>query len=276
MARALVFDIDNTLTPPRKPLEKTMAEVLTALPVTFTLAAGSDLDIVRGQFFEPLAGFGFRGSFDAFLCNGATHYRFESDGSAKVSLVDEFRFREHLGESAYDRLMRMLQGVLDEPAFRLPATVPVVGERIIDRSSMVNFAPAGRPRGANLSEAARESREAFVAFDTATRFRAKLLDHLKQRFSEFTGLDLVVTLGGQTSFDIVVKGHDKSAAVRHLIRSGVGDITYFGDALFEGGNDGAVLDLIREWPSEPCPVRAIPVEGPGETIARLRELGLSK
>jgi hydroxymethylpyrimidine pyrophosphatase-like HAD family hydrolase len=263
------------LTPPRKPLERPMAEILTRLPVTFALAAGSDLDIVQGQFFEPLAAFGYRGSFDAFLCNGATHYRFESDGSAKVKLVDEFRFRDHLGTSAYARLLDILEGVLKDPEFRLPNSVPVVGERIIDRSSMVNFAPAGRPRGANLNEAARVSREAFVAFDAETQYRAKLLTYLKQRFTEFSGLDLVVTLGGQTSFDIVVKGRDKSAAVRHLIQSGLDDIAYFGDALFDGGNDGAVLDLIREWPSRPCPVKAIQVDGPSDTIARLRELGLA-
>ena len=274
MPNALVFDIDNTLTPPRQTLEREMAEALRDLKVPFALAAGSDLDIVQGQFFEPLARFGYRGGFDAFLCNGATQYRCECDGEARVDLVEEFRFREHLGPAHFPRLMGILQAVLEDPEFRLPSSVPVVGERIVDRSSMVNFAPAGRPRGANLSSQARESREAFVAYDAESGYRGRLLASLKQRFREFESIDLVVTLGGQTSFDIVVKGRDKSAAVRNLTQAGVEEIVYFGDALFDGGNDGAVLDFIAEWPSPPCPVRAVQVDGWQNTLAHLRELDL--
>jgi hydroxymethylpyrimidine pyrophosphatase-like HAD family hydrolase len=274
MPHALVFDIDNTLTPPRQTLEREMAEALRDLKVPFALAAGSDLDIVEGQYFEPLARFGYKGGFDAFLCNGATQYRCECDGTARVELVEEFRFREHLGPVQFPRLLGILQGVLEEADFRLPGSVPIVGERIVDRSSMVNFAPAGRPRGAGQCAQARESREAFVAFDAESGYRERLLSSLKQRFREFESVDLVVTLGGQTSFDIVVKGRDKSAAVRHLTQRGVADIVYFGDALFDGGNDGAVLDFIAEWPSPPCPVRAVQVDGWRDTLAHLRELDL--
>lgn len=273
MSTALVFDIDNTLTPPRQPLDREMADALRSLETPFALAAGSDLDIVQGQFFDPLARFGYRGSFVAFLCNGATEYRCTCDGTAKVELVREFRFRDHLGPEAFARLIGILEEVLETPAFRLPSSVPVVGEHIIDRGSMINFAPAGRPRGANLSGDARASRDAFVALDGREGYRAKLLAHLKERFREFAALDLVVTLGGQTSFDIVVKGNDKSAAVRKLIEAGKTDIIYFGDALFDGGNDGAVLDFIAEWKTPPCPARAVQVEGWQETLARLKELG---
>ena len=40
MKKALVFDIDNTLTPPRRPLNKEMAESLKGLEVPFFLVAG--------------------------------------------------------------------------------------------------------------------------------------------------------------------------------------------------------------------------------------------
>jgi hydroxymethylpyrimidine pyrophosphatase-like HAD family hydrolase len=273
MSTALVFDIDNTLTPPRKPLEREMAEALSALSVPFSLAAGSDLDILQGQFFDPLASFGYGGSFTAFLCNGATEYRCVCDGAARVELVREFRFRDHLGPESFDRLLALLEQVLRAPEFRLPGSVPVVGERIIDRGSMINFAPAGRPRGASLSQEARSSREAFVEFDGKEGYRARLLAYLRRECAKFEELNLVVTLGGQTSFDIVVKGNDKSAAVRKLTDAGTSEVVYFGDALFDGGNDGAVLDWIAEWPSPPCPARAVQVDGWRDTLARLRELG---
>jgi hydroxymethylpyrimidine pyrophosphatase-like HAD family hydrolase len=273
MSTALVFDIDNTLTPPRQTLEREMAEALVNLSVPFALAAGSDLGIVQGQFFDPLARFGYRGGFDAFLCNGATLYRCECDGGAKVDLVREFRFRDHLGAAAFPRLLGILESILEDSQYRLPDHVPVVGDRIIDRGSMVNFAPAGRPRGANLSSEARASRDAFVAYDGESGYRSKLLAHLKERFAEFADVDLVVTLGGQTSFDIVVKGSDKSAAVKHLIDAGVGEVVYFGDALFDGGNDGTVLDFIAEYEPQPCPARAVQVDGWRDTLGQLKKLG---
>ena len=62
---AIVFDIDNTLTPPREPLDKDMAERLSALGRPFALAAGSDRELLMSQFFEPLHAHGYRGEFDA-------------------------------------------------------------------------------------------------------------------------------------------------------------------------------------------------------------------
>ena len=43
MKKALVFDIDNTLTPPRRAIEKEMADILKKLEIPFFLVAGSDL-----------------------------------------------------------------------------------------------------------------------------------------------------------------------------------------------------------------------------------------
>ncbi|HWO13709.1 MAG TPA: hypothetical protein VNN80_29605, partial [Polyangiaceae bacterium] len=90
MTTALVFDIDNTLTPPREALDRDMAERLGALGPPFALAAGSDLALLMSQFFEPLHAYGYRGEFDAFICNGASRYRCRSGADLSVTPVDEF------------------------------------------------------------------------------------------------------------------------------------------------------------------------------------------
>lgn len=270
MTAALVFDIDNTLTPPREALDAEMARRLGQLGRPFALAAGSDLGLLMSQFFEPLHAYGYRGEFDAFICNGASRFRCRSGATLSVTAVDEFSLRDHLGTGPFGELIRLLEELLLDPRFALPRAVPVLGERVIDRLAMINLAPAGRASGA-LSAAARESREQFIAFDARTGYRERLLPVLRQEIdARLPGNDLLLTLGGQTSFDIVVRGRDKSFAVRSLLDEGVEHVTYVGDALFPGGNDAAVLDFVADWPQGPCPVEVIRVRDHLHTAELMR------
>jgi hydroxymethylpyrimidine pyrophosphatase-like HAD family hydrolase len=270
MTTALVFDIDNTLTPPREALDREMAERLGALEPRFALAAGSDLGLLMSQFFEPLHAFGYRGEFDAFICNGASRYRCSAGKELRVTPVDEFSLEAHLGSERFATLRALLDGLWFDPRFTLPSSVSVVGPRIIDRRAMLNIAPSGRQSGA-LSPEARKSREEFVAFDTATGYRERALRALRALLDErLPGNDLLLTLGGQTSFDLVVRGRDKSFAVRSLLDEGAAHVTYVGDALFPGGNDAAVSDFVAAWPEGACPVDVIQVSDHRHT-ARLME-----
>src|SRR6187401_357215 len=140
MTTALVFDIDNTLTPPREALDREMAARLGALEPPFALAAGSDLALLMSQFFEPLHAYGYRGEFDAFICNGASRYRCRSGADLSVTPVDEFSMAAHLGPARYATLCSLLDGLWQNPHFALPDSVPIVGPRIIDRQAMFNIA----------------------------------------------------------------------------------------------------------------------------------------
>jgi phosphomannomutase len=276
MPVAAVFDVDNTLTPPRKPLRQDMATALTQLRVPFALAAGSNLDIVIDQFMIPLHGFGYRGSFDAFLCNGASRYRCDCSGELQVRVIDDFAIEDHLGPEAFRTVMDVLERSLGEPDFALPPDLRVIGDRIVNRKSMVNLAPIGRPRGGNLAEDAQKNRDAFVAFDTRTGYRQRYLDYLQSKLRTIAAeKKLVITYGGQTSFDLVIRGRDKTYPIRMLLDAGFSEVLYFGDALFEGGNDAVVLDMINEWTGDrPCPVKAVRVDSCEETLDRLVALGL--
>lgn len=273
MRRVLVFDVDNTLTPPRRPLAPPMAARLCRLAVPFHLAAGSDLALVQEQVLEPLATAGFRGSLDAFVCNGADRYRCRFAGSLAVERIASFRLRDHLGDANFTALLAAIEELLEDAEFSLAGSgVAVRGPRIIDRGSMINVAPMGRPT--HLTAADHANRAAFVAFDRATGYRTRFLARLQAAIApwrERYGLRL--TLGGQTSFDLVVEGFDKSFPLRALLAEGADEVLYFGDALHPHGNDSVVLEFIERWPGPaPCPVRAIPVAGWEDTLARLAEL----
>jgi hydroxymethylpyrimidine pyrophosphatase-like HAD family hydrolase len=271
---ALAFDVDNTLTPPRRPLRNDMAEALKHLKVPFALAAGSDLNIVYDQFFAPLHAMGFRGAFDAFLCNGASHYHCECGEKLEVKMVEDFAINDHLGPELARDLLTILERSLAEPGFQLPPQLSVIGDRIIHRQSMINLAPIGRPKGGKLAAAAQKNRDAFVEFDEKTGYRKRYLQYLRRAIAAMTtAKNLVVTYGGQTSFDFVIRGRDKTYPVRALLDAGATEVLYFGDALFEGGNDAAVLDMIRDWPSRPCPVKAVTVSSCEQTLERLHAMG---
>jgi phosphomannomutase len=259
MKRAIVFDIDNTLTKAREALDQDMARRLRELGRPFALAAGSDRELLMSQFFQPLHAHGYRGEFDAFLCNGALRYHCRCGSELELTLVDEFSLRSHLGDTPFRVLNQLLGELLEDPRFALPSSVSVVGERIVDRRGMINLAPSGRERGA-LSTAGRRSRDQFVAFDAQTGYRGRIMPVLRATLDEvLPGNDLQVSLGGQTSFDVVVRGRDKSFAVRTLLEEGMQHVTYVGDALFPGGNDAAVVDFVLAWQGGDCPVDVVQV-----------------
>lgn len=283
MREALLLDVDNTLTPPRRPLAATMAEVLMALRTPFCLVAGSDLALIRGQFLEPLLGFGFRGEFDAFLCNGSTWYRCRLADDLEVELVEQFSFDRHLGEERFRCMKDKIERVLDADDFQLPPELSVIGERLVDRGSMLNVAPIGRPKG-QLNDRAYRNREAFCRFDQATGFRRRLIVRMREELEDLlAGTDLRISLGGQTSLDFNVEGYDKSFPIPVLLRAGFTRLTYLGDALFEGGNDEAILRFIANWPNiasrfphlAECPVTAIRVENQKHTEELLCNLGFA-
>lgn len=273
MKTALLLDIDNTLTPPRQPLSKEMADVLQRLCVPFHVAAGSDMPLLQKQFFEPLREFGFRGRFDAFVSNGAIHYRCDYSEVMSLQLVSAFDLRDYLGDADYDFLIDVLEKTLRVPEFQLRPPLKVMGEQIVYRGSMINVPPIGR-----VTQEGAESllnRKRFVEFDRVYGYRQKVLAHLKRELAMLIDKrQLRISLGGQTSFDIGVASQDKANAVRTLLGDGVERVVFIGDALFEGGNDEPIQKLADNCPSDvACPIETIQVDSWTETRTKLFELG---
>lgn len=274
MSLAVLTDIDGTLTPARRALQSEMAEALKRLKVEFHVAAGSDLKLVEPQFLRPLWDFGFRRDFDAFVSNGATHLHCAFSRGFLVENVHDFHFRSHLGEANYQRLLDSIGGILSDPEFALPSTVVVIGEQIVDRDSMLNFAPIGRPKG-ELSEDAFANRKRFVEFDRSTEYRKRIRDRMVRELSSvISEKGLRIMFGGETSFDIVIEGNDKTKPVRALLDRGIREVVFLGDALFPGGNDSVISDFVTNWKgSGPCPLRPIQVADWKDTIRVMEREG---
>lgn len=256
-----IFDVDGTLTEPRQELNLEMASVLTGLSVPFAIAGGSDYAILEDQFFNPLAKYGFVGSFHAYMCNGATKYNCEITGREEFTIKQTswFSLSTILGYYEVWALIAELKGMF----FNLP--VPVNGDVVVDRGSMLNFTPIGRPSRHMINDLYYDNRAKFVEFDKRTGFRKNLLIELREKHPE-----LEITLGGQTSFDISVKLRNKSFAIKESFCQGAKSIIYFGDALFPDGNDYAVVEFLKLNPD--LPAKVIQVNGWKDTREKIREL----
>jgi hypothetical protein len=274
MSLALLLDIDGTLTPPRQTLRREMADALGQLNVPFHVAAGSDLALVEPQFLAPLWDFGFRGGFEAFVSNGSAHYRCDYGAQLAIVKRSQFDLRLHFGDDDFARLLATLESILAGEEFQLPAPLAVIGERIVDRRGMVNVTPIGRPPG-ELDTAAQRNRAAFAVFDRDTGYRRRMLLALRRELDWLCrGKRLQILLGGETSFDLVIADMDKTNAVRGLLALGVDKVVFLGDALWEGGNDAVIRDLIARWQEAgACPLEAIQVESWEHTIEVFRARG---
>lgn len=264
---ALLMDVDGTLTPPRQTLLPEMAEALKGLKIPFHVAAGSDMDLVSPQFLQPLYEFGYRKDFEAFVSNGATHFHCAFSKEFNPELRDEFDFKSHLGDEGYTRLVAAINQIQVDKKFQLAPGLKVIGDRFRDRRSMVNFAPIGRQVG-SVSPEAYLNRQAFSKWDKETGYRKGILDFLNRVLADLIEQkQLYIMLGGETSFDIVIKGMDKTHAVRSLLEMGVEKVIFLGDALFPGGNDSVILGFHETW-SGPgaCPLEAMKVDGWEHTI----------
>lgn len=271
MKTALAIDIDNTLTPPRQPITRQMVEVLGCLKVPFYVAAGSHISLLQAQFFQPLYDFGFRKQFDAFVSNGAIRYHCNYSKRMSIKLISEFNIRNYLGEDSYTILSKILNETLNKEQFQLPRSLIVRDNRIVDRVSMINLCPIGRMEQEDPN--ARKNRDDFINFDHSTGYRKKVLGHLNRELAFLIHeKQLHITLGGQTSFDIGIIGEDKTKPVRSLLKDGFERVVFIGDALFEGGNDAAINEFIKSWPSDSmCPVEAIQINSWLETMDILKD-----
>lgn len=164
-------------------------------------------------------------------------------------------FIEQVGEMRYKELVNwVLRYIAD-------LDIPIKRGTFVEfRKGNVNISPIGQ--GANYVEM-----EEFYRYDEIHGTRKKMIEALERQFSN---LGLRYAMGGKTCFDAFPVGWDKTYCLRHVKaeeeRSGVAydEIHFFGDKIYEGGND---FELYMDQ-------RTIGhvVNGPEDTIRQVREL----
>jgi len=211
-----LFDVDGTLTEPRKVAKPETLEFIKQLreKVLIGIVGGSDL--VKQQ--EQL-GADCLEHFDFFFSeNGLAAYK-------AGALIKKTSFKEHLGEAKLKTLINFILHYVAD------LDIPVKRGTFIEfRNGMLNVSPIGR----NCSQ---EERDEFEKLDIANGWRKAFVATLQEKFADY---NLTYSIGGQISFDVFPQGWDKTFCLRYLeppYESGITEVHFFGDKTKPGGND---------------------------------------
>ncbi|XP_020526271.1 phosphomannomutase isoform X1 [Amborella trichopoda] len=214
-----LFDVDGTLTLPRKEVTPKMLEFMQRLRevVTVGVVGGSDLVKISEQLGKTVIS-----DYDyVFSENGLIAHK---DGKH----IGTQSLKSFLGE---DKLKELINFTLHYIA---DLDIPIKRGTFIEfRSGMLNVSPIGR----NCSH---EERNEFEQYDKVHNVRQKMVAILREKFAH---LNLTFSIGGQISFDVFPNGWDKTYCLRYL--DDFQEIHFFGDKTYKGGNDYEIFESER-------------------------------
>jgi phosphomannomutase len=206
-----IFDVDGTLTPSRGKIDKSF------ITFFFDFCRNNDVYLVTGsdkaKTIEQIGEEIYNKCKRVYQCNGNDIW--QSDNNIQTN------------EWTLPNLARTF---LISCEYESPFTQRT-GNHIEERPGMVNFSVVGR--NANLEE-----RAAYVAYDTKENERNTIADAFNMMFP-----DLSAKVGGETGIDISPRGADKSQILRDFKEDDT--LWFFGDAIYEGGNDYPLAKLIK-------------------------------
>lgn len=203
MIKNYVFDVDGTLTPSRQRIDPEFAQWFTKFAETHNvfLVTGSDYPKTLEQVGHDV----MMSVRRVYNCSGNDVWEKGVNIRRK-----EFMLPHDLEKFMYDWLQ----------ASKFPLRT---GTHVEKRPGTVNFSIVGR--GASLEE-----RQEYVQWDKHNRERETIAYQINEGWD-----DITAAIGGETGLDIFQTGCDKSQILVDFTPNDV--IYFFGDAMFEGGND---------------------------------------
>jgi phosphomannomutase len=201
MMTTFLFDIDGTLTDPRRTIVPEFKQFMFNFIKNnnCVVVTGSDRPKTVEQIGEDLTNSFAR----VYHCSG--NHVFEGD-------KEVYKSDWHLSD-AQETFLQAILHTFDYPE--------MTGNHIEQRTGTANFSIVGR--NANWDQRAR-----YADWEKSNRGRDTVAMYYNQEFN-----DSIAQVAGQTSIDIFKKGCDKSQAIREH----EGTTIYFGDHCQPGGND---------------------------------------
>ena len=249
MKKIVLFDMDGTLTPARQPMPRNITNKLQTLQAAgfeIGIVTGSDLEYIKEQCKDLFGHFSLdRFSIHFLPCNGTKYYKFGDKGFNKIY---QKNMREELGESNWKRMIRIITS-LQLSLITNNKNIPLSGNFISYRGSTLNWCPIGRQ--ANDSD-----RSSWRLWDKHRWIRYRWLKNIREEFDASGLSNVVVKMGGDTSFDIYPEGWDKTFAFRNF--EDYDRIYFVGDRCGPDGNDKEAYDLAADW--------GFITDGPEQTI----------
>lgn len=224
----LFFDMDQTIAPARQPILPEMYALLNELP--------HDIIIVSGQEVQKIM----------WQSNELPSFTLGQNGNHATDVQNNELWNIPLDEAHRAEIMDHIQSIITI----LDHDLNHDWTPIEDRGSQITFSPIGNTA----------PHEHKMSYDPDRKKREALMAQVP-----FASEDLVVKIGGSTSLDYIHKDRHKGTNVQKLIdlmNWNKDECIYFGDGLYPGGNDEAVIGVIE----------TVAVENHNDTYRKLREL----
>lgn len=239
----IAADLDGTLAPSKSIISSAMISTLTTWLSTrrFAVISGGKYEQFQKQILAQLPASAKLDNLFLFPTNGAACYTFRDGTWTKL-------YEETLDENERQHITESIQKAITSSAIEADATY---GEQIEYRGGEVSFSALGQQAPLELK----------APWDPDQSKRKKIVERLAPLLLGYN-----ISIGGTTTIDITRYGVDKAYAIekmKMLLSVESDHIIFFGDALFEGGND---------WPATRTGVTAIKVSGPEDTIANIEKL----
>ena len=246
--KAIIFDMDGTLSESRQPISDEMIDCLRNIPNSYKkyLVTGSDMAKIEEQIPEDV----LLEVFDkVFACNGTRVFntRLDLDDETRPiepELIHSVTLKDFYSDSDLNHIVNTLLKLAHETHTKIKT-----GTFIEWRDSQINFSVVGR-------NCTTEQREDYIKWDKKSKERKKLVEQLEDKFQ---GWGLSFRLGGQISIDITRQGWDKSYAFSNISEKPE-DCVFFGDKIVPGGNDYDIAVLCGKYHD---------VQGAADTILAL-------
>ncbi len=235
MKKIFLFDIDGTLTNARCPIEVETIESLHALSKygLIGLVTGSNVDYINQQIVDKLDN-SLKENIILLPCNGTKKFVFDKE-TGNYQCIFSKNIKEVLGDKNYKLVIeKIMQNQLY--LMRVYNDLPLTGNFISYRESMINWCPIGR-------DASENQREEFRVLDKKHNIREPMINTIQKFFNGFN-LKLRICLGGNTSFDIFPTGWDKTFSLNHFNLHD-SEIFFVGDRCDENGNDREIYEKIN-------------------------------
>ena len=248
--KALIFDMDGTLTPSTRPVPESVLAALRKLHGRYKLylVTGSNYKKVEEQFtwgniinlFERV-----------FCCNGTIAYQTTLDpddefGNLEPDMIHKVTLTDYYSQSDLNYLISTLL----KYAYKNHAKFKT-GTFVEWRDSQINFSLIGR----NCSQ---EQREDYTKWDKKSGDRDKAIKFLEEKFKSY---GLSFRKGGQISIDISRNEWSKAYAFENINETPE-ECVFFGDNIVPVGNDWEIAKMCGKFHA---------VEGPEDLLKVLKQ-----
>lgn len=212
--RHLFFDMDQTIAPARQLILDEMYQLLKDLKQDVVIVSGQEVEKIRWQSKH----------LPAFVLG--------QNGNHAVNIDDSELWNVKLDQSHKNQILAHIDALLTE----LKEDPNPEWNPIEDRGAQITFSPIGNTAPVELKK----------VYDPEGKKRLKILKKVP-----FESDELVVKIGGTTSLDYIHKDRHKGTNVAKLIDLygwNKNECVYFGDGLYPGGNDEAVIGVVDTVP----------------------------